>query len=421
MATATKIAGPSIDVHGVTDPGNPIKENQDTFFTIQFKDHVAMGVFDGHGKACGLLASSTARDFFHAKFSINDTYAELEAHPEQTMRKLFHECHLAIKEALRQRYLAARNNVQDRKGSFLVIKPTLLQKSILVQGGTTASIAIILHGIKLICANVGDSSALLSSATAKLQTSSWKSLQEIDMLRVHNNQGPTFSHPGDLDAEQVKPPLLVILSGDHSPEALVEFHSVAKSRPQTNHPHLPELMFLYDGIIPGSAKKLTLRERHQLLERRPVFQVQNNDIQPVGEGCYFKNVRQEWASLCCTPTKAKYHESLAFTRSLGDFYMHYYGITHEPDVIEVNLDKLNHGNDPPTFNLVLASDGIWDCWKYGEAAAFVLESLTHHDATSTAKLFMKKNKELSRGVFGSQVDNMTAIICSIRYHSEDNQ
>ena len=52
---------------------------------------------------------------------------------------------------------------------------------------------------------------------------------------------------------------------------------------------------------------------------------------PVGEfdktnaGVYYKNVRAEFATLVCTPAHAEYQDGLAFTRSLGDFYLHTYG------------------------------------------------------------------------------------------------
>ncbi|OQR95986.1 hypothetical protein ACHHYP_17389 [Achlya hypogyna] len=421
MATATKIATPVVDVAGVTDPGNPTKENQDTFFTLRCLNHVALGVFDGHGKACGLLASETARNFFRERLSRPETYTALETAPERTLRGLFHECHLAIKEALRHRYEDARNNVQERKGSFLVIKPTLLQKSVLVQGGTTASIVVILHGRTILCANVGDSVTLLSSASAVVPDTSWKALESI--ARIHNATGPRCSPPADLVAEPARPPLLLMLTGDHSPESLNEFNMVAKARHIPHQPHVPELMFLYDGIVPGTTaagKRMTLREKHQLLERRPVFVVQNRDIHRAAEGSYYKNIRQEWASLCCTPAKAKYHESLAFTRSLGDFYMHHYGLTHEPDIFQVDLDRLNHSGCTPAFNVIVASDGIWDSWKYGEAAAFVTEALTTGDAADAARRLLQRNKEVAHGIFGSQVDNMTAIVCSIRL-KVDNQ
>ncbi|EQC37099.1 hypothetical protein SDRG_05326 [Saprolegnia diclina VS20] len=421
MDHATKIAGPSIDVHGVTDPGNPAKENQDTFFTLRHRDHVVLAVFDGHGSACGLLASSTARDFFREKLSLQETYVELEAQPERTLRRLFHDCHLAIKAALRQRYEDANNNVQERKGGFLVIKPTLLQRSVLVQGGTTASIVIILHGTRLLCANVGDSAVLLASGSAVVSDTSWKALSS--MLRVHCAHGPRCSQPPDMNAEQVKPPLLLLLTGEHSPEAKSEFETVARQRHAPHAPLTPELLFLYDSIVPGvssNGRRLTLREKHALLERHPVFCVRNNrEIASAGEGSYYKNVRQEWASLCCTPGKAKYHESLAFTRSLGDFYMHHYGITHEPDIFEVALDKLDHGDHPPTFSLLLASDGIWDSWQYGEAAAFVVDALGTGNAEAAATSLLSRNKQIARDVFGSQVDNMTAIVASIRYHAEN--
>jgi len=48
---------------------------------------------------------------------------------------------------------------------------------------------------------------------------------------------------------------------------------------------------------------------------------------------YYKNVRKEWASLVSTPPTAKFQDALAFTRSLGDFHLHTYGIQTLNDML----------------------------------------------------------------------------------------
>jgi serine/threonine protein phosphatase PrpC len=55
------------------------------------------------------------------------------------------------------------------------------------------------------------------------------------------------------------------------------------------------------------------------------------------------------------------------TRALGDFYAAQFGLTHEPSVEIKKLDSSWRGN----FSIMVASDGIWDCWRYEDFADFV--------------------------------------------------
>ncbi|CAN0529866.1 unnamed protein product, partial [Ectocarpus sp. 12 AP-2014] len=57
---------------------------------------------------------------------------------------------------------------------------------------------------------------------------------------------------------------------------------------------------------------------------------------------YYKNVRKEWASLVATPTSARFQDALAFTRSIGDFHLQTYGVSHVPDVMSLDLQQLFH-------------------------------------------------------------------------------
>ncbi|CAK4083013.1 unnamed protein product [Aphanomyces euteiches] len=399
-----------IDVHGCTDPGNPIKENQDAFLAVKHKSHVALAVFDGHGKTLGRLAAETAKAYFEERFRQDQTYSDLRIDAEATLRHYFNECHGAIRQSFKDYYDERKVKAEDRTGGYLVVKQGILQKSLLVQGGTTASIVILLDGQTMICANVGDSTALLCAP--KPFDSSWSSLQASQVMSLHHKQGPLVSLPPEVPESSTT----LHLCGDHSPESMTEFHSVAAACSLPNKDDFPELLFVYDGLLGN--QRLSIREKHQALEKTPVFVVNQNDggVTKVNEGSYYKNVRQEWASLCCTPARAKYHESLAFTRSLGDFYIHSFGITHEPDIIQVELNQLMEAEQWNQVLLVVASDGIWDAWQYGDLNDFVWQAYATHigEMEAVADALMEKNKEVSAGIFGPSVDNMTVVVCSLQ-------
>lgn len=142
------------------------KENQDTFFTAQPSDAVMVcGVFDGHGKRHGQLAARTAaaatEDFLRRHS------AALVEEPEQTLCRAFACSHAAIRKAM----LASDSSLRQ-VGSEEEEEAYLLEwleaeeeeeeaKWDAADGGTSATVAVLLHGRTLVVAAVGDSSALL--------------------------------------------------------------------------------------------------------------------------------------------------------------------------------------------------------------------------------------------------------------------
>ena len=80
---------------------------------------------------------------------------------------------------------------------------------------------------------------------------------------------------------------------------------------------------------------------------------------PWGNGLHPTNVRYEPAMYAVTPVEiSKDTTCIAMTRALGDFYAHQFGLTHKPSV------NIRVVPDSAIFTLAIASDGIWDCWKY---------------------------------------------------------
>ena len=101
--------------------------------------------------------------------------------------------------------------------------------------------------------------------------------------------------------------------------------------------------------------------------------------------------------------------TLAMTRSIGDFYMHTYGVTWKPEVRSIDLaaldDKLEH------LTLILASDGVWDLWETREVfRAIVAPPRAGTQSLRTARAFFDASLAKGAEIFGASADNMTGIV-----------
>ena len=119
-----------------------------------------------------------------------------------------------------------------------------------------------------------------------------------------------------------------MITAEHSPESMTEYIRLCNYRPhpdtKTNSNHTtnpnptiprPELLTIYDD----SSQNDKSRCPH-------IFTCSaESHLSITNNGRYYKNVRKEWASLVAVPPSAKFHDALAFTRSLGDFHLHTYG------------------------------------------------------------------------------------------------
>ena len=71
----------------------------------------------------------------------------------------------------------------------------------------------------------------------------------------------------------------------------------------------------------------------------------------------------------------------------GDFYAHPFGLTYDPSVEVCILPSAAEcatgagAVDVPLF-VVVASDGVWDCWRYELFAEHVLTATRGTDGTS---------------------------------------
>ncbi|EQC40250.1 hypothetical protein SDRG_02896 [Saprolegnia diclina VS20] len=392
-----------IAASGTTDIGSArCAVNQDTYMALDVGGgSVVLGVFDGHGKETGHIAAEAAKAFFMSHFELPESLAAIEAQPEAELRSLFGQCHAHIYRAFQAHYASLGLCMRDDSlngRSFLLKRKGPSQPYTCVQGGTTATLAILLHGTRLLVANVGDSSALLAGANS-VRITPLHALSDAPIYCPHAPSSSSDGNPCESENNNCSDHTMHhLISGDHSAESRIEFDRVATSDVQG-------LQFLYDA--PCVANRLV---------RVPIFTKNSaGDVVQSAGGRYYKNVRNEWASMVAAPIDAAFADCLAFTRSLGDFHLHAHGLSWQPDVLDISLF------DDPTSSselaIVLATDGVWDVWQYDELAQFVLSTKNESDASpevdakARARRLLQENLAKAHTIFGDQADNMTAVLC----------
>lgn len=131
---------------------------------------------------------------------------------------------------------------------------------------------------------------------------------------------------------------------------------------------------------------------------------------PWQQGLHATNVRYEPAVYAVTPKSVTRDSTcIAMTRALGDFYAHQFGLTWVPTVnvyeFGVSSARTSISSDasaaataaassssswtdpveriavhtlPPAdnFTVIIASDGVWDCWRYEDLHAYCNDLLT---------------------------------------------
>lgn len=122
--------------------------------------------------------------------------------------------------------------------------------------------------------------------------------------------------------------------------------------------------------------------------------IPRKDLPPV-------NIRQDPGISCRTT-----HLDLSMTRSLGDFYAHTKGISHEPSISTHTIDS-----DQKHF-LIIASDGLWDCVEYAKFMYIVRTTYKecHNDIMKTGEKIRSLYKRVANHLFSCDTDDITIVI-----------
>lgn len=373
------LTGVATDIGG----GNENQDKAMLFWAGEGEQHLVMGVFDGHGRELGELAAIVCRDYMKDELAKPEIMKQIAANPKTEFDRIFTEAHKLVLKEFKAKFEGSDWEVTETAEGYLTRKNKRYSSGVTnINGGTTATVVVILDGWRVIVANVGDSTALFGGINSK----------------------------GVAEFKE--------LSAEHSPESVEEFVRVRKQLPSAHDPTQPDLKFVYDVF---DNKNYALPK----YQCPPIFQVDPKDASKVtctGVGYYYKNVRSEWATLVSTPPHARFQDALAFTRSLGDFHLHVYGVSHIPEVQEYNLNDAHepYSDKAKCSVIFVCTDGVWDNWKYEDIVAktlndsFVGPALKAKDAQKLTTDLMKLNIKIAKQNFGNQADNMTGIVCLVQ-------
>lgn len=198
-----------------------------------------------------------------------------------------------------------------------------------VHGGTTATVIAVLDGQWVVVSNVGDSTGILCGGrpTHKMRCmSEWPSLPTLNRrIRGSLIVNTPSRNNVNVDSAQYElnnnqPNQYFEVSADHSPENVEEFYRIQQFRPHPARPEIPELSFVYDSLSASKLRSPSIYERFEGTDGSAT-------LRKTGRGSYYKNVRNEWATLVATPPNASFQDALAFTRSLGDLHLQVYGVS----------------------------------------------------------------------------------------------
>ncbi|GMG17660.1 unnamed protein product [Phytophthora fragariaefolia] len=449
----------SVAVSGISNIGAAAnRENQDAFFTYcnPMNSALVVGLFDGHGRDTGRDVAEAAKRYFEAQFQgySREDYARLESDPDEFFRELFASCHQALKYMLCDLYERAGHVVEEHQpDGFLVRHNWHTGVVASVRGGTTATIVVVLNGgRKIYSSNVGDSAAAIFSMRPAMRVNDLNVRGDdgADVLRLNEQLTEDYSNNPTPRSD------LLVLSGNHSPESATEFSRARLTHCSSLDATLPALRFVYDSMEPKS-------------RRLPIFSMTTDgELHRNPRGDYYKNVRNEWATVVATPFTSMFPDALAFTRSLGDFHMHSYGVSCNPTVTELSLERVmtrhlgltshlqdnqsgnqrsnasdndedstslaspasSSGPREHTFVLLVASDGVWDNWTFRDLHSFLCtanrdKSLQqksecpgdHAPADAMVSALLDANLQRANGYFGDNADNMTAVLCNFTFRN----
>ncbi len=405
---------------GATDCGG-MKRNEDEYFIWQNKNCenvVLLGVFDGHGSDAGVVASRATKRF--TSQWMDEKWPEMAKNPEEGFRTMFVACHDYLRKSFDE-YLSSEGLEVRQFRDYLVKRKSPREPWMNVHGGTTATIVVICDGKRVISANVGDSSALMISKGRNVTQEGVAQQPSkefcLDGEASEMSRYSTSAINNEMTSSTTENDSWLIMTEEHSPENCDEYIRFRDSHPSPLDPSVPRILMVYD--MPHPVNKY---------ECNPIYGVSDEGkLYITGKGGYYKNVRHEWASLICTPRGEMHQSALAFTRSLGDFQLHRYGVVAEPSVQEYTVDVL-YGKDERENSvacIIVCSDGIWDNWLYEEVSDFFFDD----DAVQSVRKmgscdhimakFIEANSVRAKQNFGAHADNATAIASYILISSSE--
>jgi len=355
--------------------GKKYQEDSWLVFCSEDKTLTASCIYDGHGEVNGMYASRKCIELSWSWFKKN--WKKMLEYSDEEWRKELKDFFQMLHEKIRD--LFVENELNSRKkakapSSHIVDKKGVVRKvsGFPIHGGTTASVCIVINTKEkrqCICANVGDSDALLLPVNQKL-------LPDVQKNYLH-------------------------LSVDHGPENTREYERI-KDLPEDEYPQ--KLVFIYDKSSvyrKYECPRVFLEHGPQAGTKDPKY-VKNpwgNDLRPT-------NVRYDPAVYAVTPIGVeKDITCIAMTRALGDFYGHQFGLTCVPDICIKKLDPENE------YLITVGSDGVWDCWRFSDFSDLAITTLKQYpnDLLKATTVLVKSTVKRAKSLFGKRSYDDTSL------------
>ena len=421
-----------VKIGHLTDHGGSSNtENQDISIIVPIVEHngCLIAIADGHGpsgKFVVEVVKSVMEELIKDKIGLllENTVAFLEF--------AYDYIHDQIRDRLSEKLTNEGYQVSLDENGVILMRKDIHKDFTVLKGGSTFSVVLLL-GKKMFIANVGDSTGLLCCKHPILKNSVFN--YEKDAT------DPTKTVV--YDSSRDKPSTFIELTCDHSPENIMEYLRMRRfKRFEEDHNHA-EILCIYDkqGKYKPSCKQIFDINADGVVTLAPV------DTEPIDGNFeyYYKNVREEKATYV-TDRCGEY--TLSATRALGDFKLGSQGISNKPEIRSINLDAVftdlkgkidnasveetasttvtNSALDPKTICVVLASDGLWDNFKYKDVQLFVMDNSCLKaivdkpidGAQLVVNSLMKRNKDRGFKNFKESRDNATTIVM---YITEENK
>lgn len=399
-----------------------IKPNQDRSFIWTSPDGKIQGtgMIDGHGDL-GHITAESARILILA--DLNTNYYRFNEDAPDYLEHLKEIAHDACKEGIRKHLTETRENfreVETEYGNFFV-KRIANNKETVVSGGCTLTLRFIINST-VYYLNLGDSDAIICTPLPPKNEDGTNAtpINILSETMIDRIAGPYLeSEPNEDTVSNLQMTTLVKCESPALFKRLLDF------RKSPIDPTVPILKQLYDNrygyTIPAIQLTDGVPETIKITEE--LFK----------KGVYVKNVNNEVASLLKTPDDPEFYMScgrekmrmtLAMPESIGDDYIHTFGVSKEAHNNKIELepifDKLKEAGLPEIICMVEATDGIWDCMTKELVTLFLMDhscinALSKETGVQeVANSFLQRNMVHAKRLFGNSHDDCTVCVTYVK-------
>lgn len=340
-----------------------------------------IGVFDGSGGKNGQLASQKCKEL-----AFNWCKEKWESLPDlddagwhKELNKLFQSMHIGIRDVFTVEETQRRARSKTETSVKVVDDQEIvrLDTGKPVSGGTTAAMCITVkqgNARRVICANVGDSFAVLCPLPER---------------KPESEKGEQKSYE--------------FLSTTDSPLNEEEYKRI-QGLPNKKS---DKLIFVYD--VDNQTKKYLLPKIYLSFGKDAGKKDPKYVKDPWGFCLRPTNVRYDPAVYAITSRAAKEEVCLAVTRGLGYFHAQPFGLTWEPHVRIQTLDPRKK------YLVAVASDGIWDAWKFEDFTAYATKTVNTYpnDLLRAVKMIVDASVARTKALFGDKSFDDASLCVSV--------